>query len=110
MKVSEVPGRGSIRQDLNAPQVEADRLDSPGTRELLTEGSDVGGIAESPIHQTSVMPYGGVTTFYYEGDLSDSDCGSVEDRERDTWDDWCESAFYNGYGEIFPDATGAYPR
>ena len=23
--------------------------------------------------------------------------GSVEDRERDTWDDWCDSAFHNGY-------------
>ena len=20
-----------------------------------------------------------------------SDCGSVEDRERDAWDDWCDS-------------------
>ena len=34
---------------------------------------------------------------------------SVEDRERDTWDDWCDSAFHDGYGEIFPDIAGAYP-
>ena len=70
--MSEVPGRGPISQDLNAPQVEADRLESAGIGELLTEGSDVGGIAKSPIHRTSVTPRGGVTTFYYEGDLSDS--------------------------------------
>ena len=30
------------------------------------------------------MPDGSGTVFYYEGDPSDSDCGSVEDRERDT--------------------------
>ena len=63
MIISEVPSRGPIRQNLNAPQVEADRVDSAGTRELLTEGSDVGGIAESLIHRTSVMPHGGVTIF-----------------------------------------------
>ena len=61
MMVSEVPGRGPIRQDLHAPRVEADRLNSAGIGELLPEGSDVGGIAESPIHWTSVMPHAGVT-------------------------------------------------
>ena len=96
MMVSEIPGRGSTHQELHAPQVEADKLDSVGIRELLTEGGDVGGLAESPIHRSSVMPRDGVTTLYYEGDLGDSDCGSVEDRERDTWDDWCDSAFHNG--------------
>ena len=55
------------------------------------------------------MPHAEVTTFYYEGDIGDSDCGSVEDRERDTWDDWCDSAFHNGYGGFFPDVAGAYP-
>ena len=78
--------------------------------DLLTEGSDIGDIAESPIHRSSVMPHDGVSAFYYEGDLGDSDCGSVEGRERDTWDDWCDSAFHNGYGQFFPDDAGAYPR
>ena len=32
----------------------------------------------------------------------------MEDRKRDTWDDWCDSAFHNGYGGFFPDAAGAY--
>ena len=27
--------------------------------------------------------------------------GSTGDRERDTWDDWCDSAFRNGYGGCF---------
>ena len=98
MMVSEVPGRGPIHQDLNAPEVEAVWLDSAGIGELLNVRSDVGGIAESPIHRISVMPHGGMTTFYYEGGLSDSDCGLVEDSERDTWDDWCDLASHNGYG------------
>ena len=55
------------------------------------------------------MPDGSGTVFYYEGDLSDSDCGSVEDRERDILDDWCDSAFYNGYGGFFPDAEKTRP-
>ena len=109
MMVSEMPGRGPIRQELHVPQVEADRLDSAGMGDLLTEGSDIGYIAESPIHRSSVMPHDGVSAFYYDGDLGDSDCGSVEDRERDTWDDWCDSAFHNGYGDFFPDDAGAYP-
>ena len=109
MMVGELPGRGSTSQELHAPQVEADKLDSVGIRELLTEGNDVGEIAESPIHRSSVYPHEGVTTLYYEGDLGDSDCGSVEDPERDTWDDWCDSAFCNGYGGAFPDDVGAYP-
>ena len=39
MMVSEMPGRGPIRQELHAPQVQADRLDSAGMGDLLTEGS-----------------------------------------------------------------------
>ena len=108
MMVSEIPGRGLARQELHAPQ--ADKLDSVGIRGLLTEGNDVGEIAESPIHRSSVMPHEGMTTLYYEGDLGDLDCGSVEDRERDTWDDWCDFlSFRNGYGGAFPDDVGVYP-
>ena len=42
--------------------------------------------------------------FYYEGDLNDLDCGSVGDQELDTWEDWCDSAFRNGYSGFPPDA------
>ena len=48
-----------------------------------------------------------VGALYYEGDISDSDCGSVEDRKRDNWEDWCDSAFRNGYGER--DGTVGFP-
>ena len=86
MMVGEVPGRGLIRHNVDAPLVEADGLDSAEAGKLLTEGSDVAGLAGSPIRRTSGMPDGGQTTFYYEGDLSDSDGGLVEVRERDTLD------------------------
>ena len=39
-----------------------------------------------------------------EGNISDSDGGSIEDRERDTWEDWCDSAFRNGFS-TFPSNT-----
>ena len=107
MMLGEVPGRGLIRQNLNASLVKADIIDSAETGNLLTGEDDVSGVAGSPIRRTSGMPDGGETTFYYEGDLSDSDCRLVEDRERDTWDDWCDSAFHNGYGGLFPDASGS---
>ena len=55
------------------------------------------------------MTDGDGVAFYYEGDLSDSDCGSTGDRERDTWDEWCDSAFRNGYGGFPPDADDPQP-
>ena len=71
---------------------------------ILTEGHDVSEIAESPIQRASGVTDGDGAAFYYEGDLDDSDCGSTWDCERDTWDDWCDSAFHNGYGGFPPDA------
>ena len=53
---------------------------------------------------------GGGVAFYYEGDLSDSDCGSeIGDREIDTWEDWCDSAFRNDYGGFPPDTNDPQP-
>ena len=39
-----------------------------------------------------------------EGDISDSDDGSIEDRERNTWVDWCDSAFRIGFSTFPSDA------
>ena len=67
-------------------------------------GHDVPKVAGSPNRRNSgEMDGGGGVALYYEGDLSDSDCGSVEDREIDTWEDWCDSAFRNGNGGFPPD-------
>ena len=84
-------------------------VDSATAVDILTEGHDVSRVAEFPIHRTSGVPDGGGVAFYYEGDLSDLDCGSVEDCERDTWDDWCDSAFCDGYGGFPSDADDTQP-
>ena len=75
MMVGEVPGPGLIRRNLNALLVKVDMMDSIETGKLLTGEHDVSGVAESPIRRTSGMPDDSGTAFYYEGDLSDSDCG-----------------------------------
>ena len=44
-----------------------------------------------------------------EGDVGSSDDGSIVDRERNTWLEWCDSAFRNGLGTIPLDADGPHP-
>ena len=70
--------------------------------DIFNEIHDVPDAAVSPNRRSCSETYGGGTALFYEEDISDSDCGSVEDRERDTWEDWCDSAFRNGYGAIPP--------
>ena len=95
--------------DLSGSLVEADMVASETAVDILTEGHDVSRVAESPIHWTSGVTDGDGVAFYYEGDLSDSDCGSAGDRERDTLDDWCDSAFRNGYGGFPTDDVDPQP-
>ena len=76
---------------------------------ILTDGHDVSRVADSPIHRTSGVPAGGGVALYYEGELSDLDCESVGDHERDTWDDWCDSAFRNGLGGFPPGDEDTQP-
>ena len=77
--------------------------------DIITIGHDVPEVAGSPIRRSSSETYGGGAAVLYEGDISDSDCGSVEDRERDTWEDSCGSAFLNGYGGFPPDTDDSLP-
>ena len=51
--------------------------------DIITVGHDVPEVAGSPIRRSSSEIYGGGAAVHYEGDVSDSDCESVEDRERD---------------------------
>ena len=75
--------------------------------DILAVGHAVPQLAESPIRRKSCETDG--VAFYYEGDLSDSDCGSVRDREIDTWEDRCDSAFCNGYGGFPLDTEDTQP-
>ena len=109
MMVGEVSGPRHVRPNLSGSLVEADMVASEMAVDILTEGHDVSRVAESPIHRTSGVTDGDGVAFYYEGDLSDSDCVSAGDRERDTLDDWCDSAFRNGYGAFPPDADDPQP-
>ena len=79
-------------------------VDSETAVDILTEGHDASRVAESLIQRAPGVTDGDGVAFYYEGDLGDSDCGSTGDHEGDTWDDWCNSAFHNGYGGFPPDA------
>ena len=52
--------------------------------DIFNEMHDVPDAAVSPNRQSCSETYGAGTALYDEGDISDSDCGSTEDRERDT--------------------------
>ena len=104
MMVGEVTGPGHVCQKLSSCSLsEADMVCAEPVVDTPTGGHDVPGIAKSPVRQNSCETDGGGVTFYYEGDLSDSDCGSVGDQELYTWEDLCSSAFRNGYGGFTPD-------
>ena len=51
---------------------------------------------------SGVYDYG--TILYEEGDIRNSDDGSIEIRERNSWVDWCNSAFRNGISTFPSDA------
>ena len=44
-----------------------------------------------------------------EGDIRNSDDGSIEDHERNSWVDWCNSAFWNGISTFPSDADNLQP-
>ena len=50
--------------------------------DIFNEMHGVPTAAVFPIRRNCSETYDDGTALYYEGDISDSDCGSVEDRER----------------------------
>ena len=77
--------------------------------DVFTERHDVPDAAGSPNFRSCSDTYDDGTALYYEGDISDLDCGSVEDRERDTWEDWRDSVFQNGYSAFPPEMDDMLP-
>ena len=108
--VGEVTGPGHVRQKLPSCSLpEVDVVCTEPVADILTVGHDVPGVTESPIRQYSCESDGGGVAFCNKGYLSDSDCGSVGDRELDTWEYWCDSTFRNGYGGFPPDTDDPQP-
>ena len=99
MMVGERTGSRHVHQaSSGSPWLESDAVGTEPVADIFTGRHDVPNVAVSPNCQSYSETYGGGAALYYEGVISDLDCGSVEDRERDTSEDWCDSAFRNGYG------------
>ena len=92
MMVSERTGSKHVIQASSGyPRWELDTVSTEPVAHVFTGRHDVPDVAVSPNCRSCSETYGGGAALYYEGDISDSDCGSVEDRERDTWKDWSPS-------------------
>ena len=101
--VGEVTDLGHVQRILSSGSLlDADMVYKAPIADILT-------VAGSPFRRSSSETDDGGAALSCEGDLSDSDDGSVEIRERDTWEDWCDSAFRNGYGGFPPDTDGPLP-
>ena len=110
MMVSERTGSKHVHQAYAGyPRWESDTVGTEPVADVFTGRHDVPDVAVSPNRRSCSETYGGGAALYYEGDISDADCGSVEDREKDTGRDWCDSAFRNGYGAFPPDTDDPLP-
>ena len=86
---------------------ELDTVDAEPVVDIFNEIHDVPDAAVSPNRRSYSETDGSGAVLYYEGDISDSDCGSVEDREKDTWVRICISKWIRrlstGYGRSAAD-------
>ena len=89
---------------LSYPRCELDTVGAEPLVDVFTGKHDVTAVTVSPNDQSCSEPYDQGSVLFDEGNISDSDGGSMEDRERDTWEDWCDSAFQNGFS-TFPSDT-----
>ena len=77
---------------LSYPRCELDTVGVEPLADVCTGKHDVTAVAVSP---SCSDPYDRETALSDEGHISDPDGGSIEARERDTWESWCDSAFRN---------------
>ena len=107
---SEWTGPKYVRQTSSSyPRCELDMVGVESLIDVFMERYDVPDAAVSPNVRNCSDTYDGGTALYDEGDISDSDGVSIEDCERDTWEDWCDSALRNGFGEFPPDRDDLQP-
>ena len=94
---------------LNYPRCELDTVGVEPLADVFRGKHDVAAAAVSPNVRRYSETYDRGTALYDEGDSSNSDGGSIEDRERDTWEDWGDSAFRNGFSTIPSDTDDPQP-
>ena len=89
-----------VRQRLRADHELVIMVVSATALDTFPDGHDVSAVADSPVSRIR-----GVDLYCDDdsSDLSVSDCESVE--ERNTWNDWCDSAFRTG-SDGFPPGDG----
>ena len=94
MLVRERTGAKHVRQTCSSyPRCEFDTVGAEPVANIFSEIHDVPDAAVFPNRRSCSETSGGGTALLSEEDISDSDCGSVENRERDTWEDWHDSVF-----------------
>ena len=94
---------------LRGPQGELDTVDINPLVDVFKHELAVTAAAVSPNVRGSSGYYEYGTNLNEEGDVGSLDDGSIVDRERNTWLEWCDSAFRNGLGTIPLDADGPHP-
>ena len=65
--------------------------------------------AVSPNVRSGSGSYDYGTILVEEADIRNSDDRSIDDRERNSWVDWCNSAFRNGISTFHSDADDPQP-
>ena len=81
---------------LGDPQGELDMVDIDPLADVFEEKLSVTAAAVSPDVRSGSGIYDYGTISDEEGDIRNSDDESIVDRERNSWVDWCNSAFRNG--------------
>ena len=91
--------RERLRERLRAGNDLVSMVVSATAVDTFPDGHDVSAVAGSPGSRIRGLSAGGVVDLHCESDLRDLsvlDCESVEEHERNTWNDWCNSAFRTG--------------
>ena len=94
---------------LSYPQGELDTVDIDPLMDVFEQKLHVTAAPVSPNVRSGSEIYDCGTVLSEEGDISDSDDESIEDRERNSWVDWCNSAFGNGFSTFPSDADDPQP-
>ena len=95
--------------NLSYPRGELDTVDVDPLADVFAEKLPVIDAAVSPNLRSGSDIYYHGTVSSDEGDFSDSEDGSIEDRERNTLVDWCDSAFRIGFSAFPSDADDPQP-